>query len=367
MGFLKKIFGSKSEDVQIKTYADFWNWFQEHEKKFYEVVKNTPNTKDITEHFFSKLSPQLSQLGDCFNYLTGMLDEQTAELVLTPDGIIKDIVWVEELISTAPSIPRWKFTALKPAMDTSGINMNGHQFNTETLSFYSNDSNEYPDEININIVYKNYTEEEKNAIISGVYIFLDNFLGELTSVSVLDDVTIISPGEVTQELIPIEKLKAFIDWRQKEFIERYEGLWHDSENDSYSSFEGELEDGTPVLGVINTDLLAWDAKASHPWRFDIEISYDGSTSNGMPNNEVLERMNEIEDEFMTHFLDHDGYLNIGRQTGNNKREIYLACKDFRKPSKILPEIIKKYESILKISFDVFKDKYWRSLNRFSNH
>ena len=137
MSFLKNIFGKK-EDT-IKSYDDFWNWFQKNEKIFFNVIKHH---KNIEKDFFDKLSPKLKELKDGFFYLTGMYNETTAELVLTADGTIKNIVFVEELVNSAPKIDGWKFTALKPALDIKdvSIEMAGYKFNDKTLSFYANDS-----------------------------------------------------------------------------------------------------------------------------------------------------------------------------------------------------------------------------------
>src|SRR5687767_6937132 len=109
MSFLKNIFTTKEQP--IRSYTDFWNWFQKNEKKFFEVVKGH---RDIENQFFAKLSPKLSELKDGFFYLTGMFDDHTAELVFTADGAIKNFVFIEELVHTAPTIKGWKFTALKP-------------------------------------------------------------------------------------------------------------------------------------------------------------------------------------------------------------------------------------------------------------
>jgi len=40
---LKNIFSKKSEPV--KSYADFWNWFQNNEKKFFAAVKSNKEIK----------------------------------------------------------------------------------------------------------------------------------------------------------------------------------------------------------------------------------------------------------------------------------------------------------------------------------
>jgi hypothetical protein len=67
-----------------------------------------------------------------------MLDPQTAELILTPDGVVANIVFVEELVAAAPEIPGWKFTALKPASDIqqTSIGMHGHEFSQNAIILF---------------------------------------------------------------------------------------------------------------------------------------------------------------------------------------------------------------------------------------
>ncbi len=84
----------------------------------------------------------------------------------------------------------------------------------------------------------------------------------------------------------------------------------------------------------------------------------------MPDNETYQLLDEIENELLAELKDHDGYLNIGRQTADGTREIYFACIDFRKPSKVLNEIIKKYSPKHEMNYAIYKDKYWRTFGRF---
>ncbi|RZL57797.1 MAG: DUF695 domain-containing protein, partial [Pedobacter sp.] len=51
MSFLKNIFNKKEESIH--NYNDFWNWFQQNEKSFYQAVKNN---QTIEKDFFDKLS-----------------------------------------------------------------------------------------------------------------------------------------------------------------------------------------------------------------------------------------------------------------------------------------------------------------------
>lgn len=364
MSFLKNIFGKKDEP--IKNYFDFWTWFQKNEKDFYDVVKNRQN---IEKGFFDKLSPKLGELKDGYFYLTGMFDDNTVELVLTADGNTKNIVFIEELVASAPNINGWKFTALKPALNIEdvSIEMAGLKFNSENLYFYSNDLPNYPDEIDVCIIHNDMNDDNRQQIINGTYIFLDNYLGELDFVNNIDNLQVIAKSEAKKELVPIAKLKDYLTWRQKEFVEKYDGVRYDTEDDEYSMMEAELESGNMLLAVINTNLLEWDRKASHPWLAVMTLKYDGSKNNGMPNNADYELLGSIEDEIMLSLKDKNRNLNIGRQTANNERDIYFACKDFRKASKMLYEIQKKYGNRFEIEYDIYKDKYWQTFERFKQH
>lgn len=360
MSFLKNIF---KKEESIKSYEDFWNWFQQNESAFFKAIKD----ENIEKKFLDIISPKLKMLREGFFCLAGMYDDNTAELIITADGEIKNIVFVEDLMNAAPKIDGWLFTPHKPALgiENVSITMDNYQFNHSNMSFYSNDNPKYPDEIDITIVHNDQNGKNKDTISTGTYIFLDNYLGELNFATTIDNITIIGKKEAQKELIPIEKLKDFLIWREKEFIEKYDGIRHDTENDSYSSFEAQLQNGKGLIGLINTTLLEWDSKASHPWIMIIEIKYDGKNNNGIPNETTFEVLNDIENKILEDLIDSDGYLNIGRETGDNIREIYFACNDFRKPSKVLQQIIDQYGKEFPISYNIFKDKYWIAFERYN--
>ncbi|OOQ57109.1 DUF695 domain-containing protein [Mucilaginibacter pedocola] len=362
MNFLKNLFNKK--DKPIKTYHEFWEWFVANERKFFAAVQK----RDAIEaEFFNALSAKLGELRSGYFYLAGMPSEDLVDLTFTADGNIKNMVFVEELVNAAPRIEGWEFTALKPPIDDIGgmyISMGGEKFSSENIFFYADDDADCPDEINIKVVHADMDENNKDTIINGTYIFLDNFLGELRFATTVDNLTVIGKVDAEQELVPIEKLKTFLIWREKEFIEKYEGVRHDTEQDTYSALEATLENGNPLVAIINTDLLRWDARASHPWVAAMEIKYNGQNNNGMPDNPTYQLLNQIEEGIMAELKDIDGYLNIGRQTADNSREVYFACKDFRKPSKVLDAVVQQYAGKLAISFDIYKDKYWQTFNRF---
>ena|SRR6218665_875410 len=362
MNFVDKLLGKK--DSSIDVYSDFWNWFLKNEKQFFEIVKKG---KNINKGFFDKLAPKLDKIHEDIYFVTGMFDDQTAELILTPDGVLQNIYVIEELVNAAPQMEGWKITALKPALDIDDVRISyeSFEFDKNNLKFFANLHKDYPDEIDLTIVYDHFSKDKKKLVTSGVYIFLDNYLGELHSVTLIDNMKVIGPNDISEELIPIEKLKDYLIWREKEFVEKYEGTRHNTENDGYSSFEGTTKEGGVVIAIVNRDLLTWDKKASHPWLFLITIPFDGSNNNnGMTDQDTYQLLNKIEDEITFQLKDLDGYLNVGRETLANKREIYFACKDFRKPSKTADQIIKKYSKSFNISYEIYKDKYWQTFRHY---
>lgn len=346
---------------QQTRYAEFWQWFTAHHQRFLAAVEQHRN---IEAEFFNELSPRLDQVNPGYYFLVGM-DDATAELIITVDGAVENIVFAEELVAAAPPLPGWRFVALKPAVgDGISLSMHGHAYNAGNLSFYASTIPGYPDEIDLTFVYADWQDAAEDAIRTGIFLFLDNYLGELSLATQIDEMAVAGPGGPA-ELIPLAKLKDYLHWRQQEFVEKYEGLRHDTNNDAYGGFEAELENGNPLLAIFNTDLLNWDSTPSHPWIARIDFVYgDEATAKGMPDEASYMLLNELEDLIVQALPDADGYLNIGRETGDGVRRLYLACKDFRGPSKIFSHLRQAYAEQFDISFDVYKDKYWRTFDRF---
>lgn len=362
MKFLKRLLGRPSIE-KIATVADFWIWFSKQQKQFHTVVKKR---EEVEKRFLDIIGPALHQLNEEFYCVAGMEDENLAELVVTAEGDIKTFVFVEQLMQAAPQIPGWIFTALKPATgfgDTE-IAMDGFEFSAKNLYFSYTIEPDYPDEIEITLAHPDYNEENKTIVSNGCLLFLDSALGEYNSAMLLDLVTFTRYEEGNQEWIAISKLPDFLNWRQKEFVEKYQTVVHHTENDQYSALEATDEQGRPLLAIVNTDLLQWDAKASHPWMLIITMKYDGSENNGMPNNEVYDALTSFEDTLNSRLPDVAGYLYVGRETYNNERKVYIACREFRQSSVVTAQLITEFKAQLNIGYTIFKDKYWRALNRF---
>lgn len=361
MNLFKKLIGKK--EFTINTNEEFWKWFLNNAKSFYTIVASR---KRIEEDFFEKLSPKLDELKDGYFFLTGMLKEGTAELVLTADGVVKNLVFVEDLVAAAPVLEGWKFTAHKDEVDSLDleINMNGYCFDKDNMSFYAEEDIESPDEISLIITHNDLSPDNYKDMAAGFCIFLDNCLGELRSVTAVDNIEFLPKNEINKELIPIEKLKSYLIWREKEFKEKYDNVTLDTSEHEYSLFEARLNNGNPLYATINTELLKWDNKASHPWMLKFELSYDGSGNDGLPDSQTLELLYAIEDDMLSELKDVEGYLNVGKEMSEGMRSVYFACNEFRLSSKLAHHIVEKHKHIINIEYDIYKDKYWQSLKHF---
>jgi len=341
--------------------ADFWSWFRKHEKNFFKVLQDKG---DIQGQFFNPLADRLLKIREGYFFLAGM-HKGAAELILTADGKIKNIPFIEDLVAAAPAIPGWTFIASKPATltESQSIGMGNFRFDYQTLFFYANEDERYPDKISITVVHDQYLPEEREQMVMGVYIFLDNYLGEIKSATVIDAVEITGREGAEKELIPIHKLKAYIDWREKEFVEKYDGVGFDKEKDSYSALSAEDANGIPMLLVVNVGAMQWEYPASYPWILEYLIKYPGDDNAGLPDEKTMDFMETIEEDLRA-LLAGDDYMDIGRVTAENRRSIYFACREFRGAVKGADAIHQKYEQKIEIEWDVYKDKYWQTLDLF---
>ncbi|MFZ4260609.1 DUF695 domain-containing protein [Sphingobacterium sp. HJSM2_6] len=359
----QKLFIKKDEVKEDSTYAEFWHWFTIHSPDFYEIIKNGI---EVEQKFVGIFAPKLDQLDLNLNFLVGLDVDGDAELIFTPDGVLKYVIHAEDLVASAPAINNWKFKALKRAMTIDGFSIKSgdFKFNTENIHFYPQLLESYPDEINLVFVYDHYHVEAHKELLNGVYIFLDNYLGEELIMEKIDNIELQSKSKEMTDLISVDKLKDYLIWREKEFLEKYQQVNYDSQQDEWTLFEGTIEQNLPMLSVMNCHALAWDYKASHPWILVLIQKYEPKDELGLPDNDSYSVFESIQTDMESFLPESEGYIQIGTETVNGTRELFIACRDYRKPARKAKEIQQKYSPIVDVDFEIFKDKYWRTFNSY---
>ena len=367
MGFLQKLLGRNQAIVVNNVVNDkdtFWAWFQAQSPQFHQAVLKQEQIESV---FFDPLSAWLDRMHEGIYFLAGEAEPGVAELVFTADGVFKNFAFIEDLVAAAPDIAGWRFVALKPAchLEGFGINMAGRTYSADTLHFYPRENRAYPHVVDIAIVYSDDTATE-NELSSGVYVYMDNLLGEWVSVTHIDKLDIFNQREATQPLYPMAELAPYLASKHQAWQQAYGEVYYSSDQDEFASFEGETDNGQLIVGIIDSTLLAWPHKPSHPWMLTLRIDYDGSGLNGMPSKHIYQHMEAFEDAVVAALPEHEGYLNLGRETGDDMRLVYFACKQFVQATRVLERLMPQYSQEMDISYDVFQDKYWLSLQRFEH-
>lgn len=365
MSFLNKLFGKEIKGTEAITFEkkcnDFWDWFTTREKDFHAIVAS--NTR-VVEDFMDEVMPKLKVINENFNMLVGGVSSGgVCEFIVTTDGVVKDIVFAEEFMASAPTLTGWSFIANKPASGDIGLQMNGYLFNSETVSFLPLKDENYPDEIALRFIVDGYKDEEESVVGNALYIFLDNYLGELETVTLIDYLEVRGKESLTGEEVPLNKLKEYLTYREAEFIEKYNGVKHNSDEDSHVVCQATLE-GLPYFISVNKTLLDWDKKMSYPWIVKVAIPYKGD-QNKLPQDRQFDFMNEIEDMILETNEDSSNLLFVVRETGNDVRVVYFVAQDFRKASKCVSQALSLYTDQENIDYSIYKDKYWFSLDKFN--
>jgi len=342
------------------SYEDFWSWFEQNAEHLYAVVKSE---KNIAHDFIAPVTVQLNLLRDGFFLLAGMYSDDIAEMIITADGDVRVIPFIEELVALAPEINNWRITALKPPSERKDFEVNFSQgsLSAETLFFIHKENSKYPDLIDIEIVHHDINDANRHLFEQGIFIFLENYIGELASLEMIDYISIKAAHESTGELIPLSKLSSFLNWRRKEFVGRNNSILCESDNDAYVRIETMTDNDEILIAAINRTLLQQEHTTAYPWIAVVKILYGGD--HGQPTLEDSLRLEGIE-EYLSILIDDDvEFLNIGKETGENIMEIYFACKGFRKPAIILDKLCQR-GWIFEIDYQIFKDKYWQFFERF---
>jgi hypothetical protein len=210
---LSKRFGKQNYFSMFKA-KEFWAWFSENNAKYLFVHEIEPA---LQQKYLAELAEELHKFNRNLFFLVGGHPDEDMELVITAEGNKKYFEKVEELVATAPPVPRWKIIAFKPPMGCDfKIEYQGLVFDPREIWFMALENPAKPEDIGIQVCYKNYQQEKENEFLGGTFLILDIVLGEKSSALDLQHIEVGPLPENPEEdgFVKLEELEGFIKWKK---------------------------------------------------------------------------------------------------------------------------------------------------------
>jgi hypothetical protein len=356
--------GSAKSNGTLEAAEKFWQWFAENEARFRNYEEQD---SEKTHDFLDELVHELKPYNPWLKALAGGDGHGKYELIITADGDIALFPKVEQLIDAAPRIEGWKLTAHKPPLgfDQIRIDMYDKEFSPDTVNFYPLINPQCPDEVNIILTHPGYKEEEDEQFQTAGMIYLENGLGELNTAVQIDKYVVgaLPPESDGLEIIPITKLNEYLNWREKEFVEKYESSGKSRPEENYTVLEAKDNENKPMFATIDAGFKDWEYRSAFPWLMQIDINYKGD-EHGLPDNTQMEELQSIEDEIVALFPSDSSILYIGHRTYDNYRSVYFYTNNYSKASNMLHQYLEKNLRKSEIVFFIKKDKYWHTMEQF---
>jgi hypothetical protein len=347
--------------------AMFWQWFVNNEHRFRGLGKTDSDQALV---FLEELIGQMKPFNPWLKALAGPYSGKRYELIITADGDVALFCKVEELVARAPQLSNWKFTAHKPALGFEGIgvNMYGKKFSTDTTCFYPIIREEYPDEVAIVLTHVDYNEAEDDQFQAGGMIYLENGLGEENTATKIDHYEtagLPDPGSGI-EVIPITKLPDYLNWREKEFVEKYESVHAQRPEESFTLLEAEDTDGKMMMVTIDMGFKDWALRPAFPWYLQVDISYDGNDGSGLPTGEQLDELHHLEEQIIQLLTANGSAWYVGHRTYDNLRNTFFYASEYKNSSQLIHHFVESVQSPHRILFSIRKDKYWQNMEMYFN-
>jgi hypothetical protein len=342
--------------------GSFWQWFSANHKRFQHLQELNA---DKAHEKLDEIVEKLKEYNPWFKALIGKYDDTTNELVITADGDIALFVKVEELISKAPDLPGWRFISHKPAVgfEEVSIEMYGRAFNEQTVKFFPIVDPAYPDMVSISFVHKDYNQQDHDEFEVANAIYIQNALGEINVATLLDHYEVSGPPEDLSELIPVTKLPDYLNWRQKEFVEKYDNSEMEFPDDTFNTIEGEDADGNIMMAIAVSSYQDWAYKPAFPWLVAVQMEYP-ETDNGLPDEPTLQQLHDTEDSIISLITRDLHSLYAASKTYKGCRTTYFYSKNYKDPSTLLHHFLDGYEGVITVSFFIERDKYWQNTEEF---
>jgi Family of unknown function (DUF695) len=122
------------------------------------------------------------------------------------------------------------------------------------------------------------------------------------------------------------------------------------------------EDGLPVIVKFVNELPATELQKQLTSLTVISWEYDGSSNNGMPTEEINEKMLSLENALYHTMKKSSSYVHAYSRTGNNLKELVYYSVGLDNFMQLLNQTLERHERY-PINIDFYEDPDWAEINK----
>lgn len=191
--------------------AAFWKWFQSQNAHLLAMS----GTSDAA---WDDALTQLKRIDSRLWFEVSEVVNGKREWIFTAEGRRELFPIVEALVAAAPSLPAWKFVALKPAEGFDFITeYEGIRLDPKTLWFLPMSAASQPTMLGLRVGIPDLDPSHERQATNGVLIILDTALGERESSTAIQHVEVVAlpPNPAEHGYIELPELPDYLAWRKK--------------------------------------------------------------------------------------------------------------------------------------------------------
>jgi hypothetical protein len=190
----------------------FWKWFSENSQRFRSLAKH-PSKEELLDEIMNRLHA----IDPGLYFEVSEPHNGVNEFVVTAAGKKELFPVVDEIISLAPKLDAWEFTALKPASGFGFHTQYGEvTLKPDQLWFLPLTAGPNAERFGLRLGIPNLAHKDEPAARHAAWIVLDTGLGERQCVESIEHLEVVSLPELPKEkgFFPLAELVAYLKWRE---------------------------------------------------------------------------------------------------------------------------------------------------------
>ncbi len=192
---------------QQESIPEFWNWFQLHEERLFEVLSKKP-----TDEVMNEVGDRLRSINDGLAFEVGKAPEGKSELDVSAEGVAELFPVVEKIVAAAPKMKHWSVVAFRQRTPPETLkdlaitlrNTEGSEF-TFAVSDLKASAKRKGDKAVVTLYLKGDSESDELRRMS--WIMLQQAIGEYDMVKRVDAIRYAPLSEASKEnTVPLARL-----------------------------------------------------------------------------------------------------------------------------------------------------------------